>query len=133
MTPRRVTVYPDTYVDSVIQLSGTRAMRQVDGVDWAAAAMAAPANLATLEAEGFDPAEFASAGANDLFLAVRGASEEVLASAVSAAEAAMFTPRASAERSAGSRLPATLGEALERLPDANLAVISVPGDYAALE
>ncbi|MBO0873628.1 MAG: protein FdrA, partial [Pseudonocardia sp.] len=31
------------------------------------------------------------------------------------------------------RLPATLGEALERLPDANLAVISVPGDYAALE
>ena len=38
-------LFPDTYVDSVVQLAGTRAMRDVDGVDWAAAAMATPANM----------------------------------------------------------------------------------------
>ena len=57
----RITVHQDTYVDSVIQLSGTRAMRQVDGVVWAAAAMATPANLGTLAAEGFELAAVSSA------------------------------------------------------------------------
>ncbi|GAA5164154.1 acyl-CoA synthetase FdrA [Pseudonocardia eucalypti] len=129
----RVAVYPDTYVDSVIQLSGTRAMRQVPGVDWAAAAMAVPANLTTLETEGFEPGELVSAGANDLFLAARGDSDRALADAMAAAEAAMFTPRSSEGRSGADRPARDLAEALRRLPDANVAVISVPGDYAALE
>ena len=34
----RVKVYPDTYLDSVLQLSGTRSMFEVEGVEWAAAA-----------------------------------------------------------------------------------------------
>ena len=38
----------DTYLDSVVQLSGTRAMRAVDGVEWATAAMATAGNIATL-------------------------------------------------------------------------------------
>ena len=61
----------DTYLDSVLQLSGTRAMRAVPGIAWAAAAMATPANLITLADEGFALAELAGAGANDLFIAVR--------------------------------------------------------------
>ena len=40
-----VRIFRDTYVDSVVQLSATRAMHEVEGVDWAAAAMATPANL----------------------------------------------------------------------------------------
>lgn len=128
----RVTLHPDTYVDSVVQLSGTRAMRQVEGVDWAAAAMATSANLKTLVAEGFDPEEVASAGANDLFLAVRG-SEQGVANAFEAGEAAMFAPRAAEDRSGGARPARSLSEALDRAPETNVAVISVPGDYAALE
>ena len=42
-----VRVFRDTYVDSVIQLAASRAMNELDGVDWAAAAMATPANLRT--------------------------------------------------------------------------------------
>jgi FdrA protein len=129
----RVTVHQDTYVDSVVQLSGTRAMRQVDGVDWAAAAMATPANVETLAQEGFELSEVSSAGANDLFLAVRARSEEAVASAHEAAEAAMFTPRLGGGGEQAARPARTLGEALDRAPDSNVAVISVPGDYAALE
>ncbi len=129
---RRVTVHRDTYVDSVVQLSGTRAMRQADGVDWAAAAMATPANVATLQTEGFDVADLASAGANDLFLAVRAAHEEPLTAALEVGEAAMFAPRAAEGREVNRR-SRSLSEALDRAPDANVAVISVPGDYAALE
>ncbi|WP_245607226.1 protein FdrA [Pseudonocardia spinosispora] len=129
----RVTVHQDTYVDSVVQLSGTRAMRQVDGVDWAAAAMATPANLQTLVQEGFELTEVASAGANDLFLAVRADSEESVTAAREAAEAAMFTPRQGGTNERAARAARTLAEALDRAPDSNVAVISVPGDYAALE
>jgi FdrA protein len=130
----RITVHADTYVDSVVQLSGTRAMRQVDGVEWAAAAMATPANLDTLDAEGFDLSAVCSAGANDLFLAVRACSDAAVSAALEAAEAAMFTPRLGGGGSDRSARPArTLAEALDRAPDSNVAVISVPGDYAALE
>ncbi len=129
---RHVALHRDTYVDSVVQLAGTRAMRQVDGVEWAAAAMATPANLETLETEGFDLAELRSAGANDLFLAIRAGSGEAVTAAQEAAQAAMFAPRACGP-AAGERPARTLTEALNRAPDTNVAVISVPGDYAALE
>ncbi|MGD9529826.1 protein FdrA [Pseudonocardia sp.] len=135
----RVTVKRETYVDSVVQLFGTRAMRDVDGVDWAAAAMATPANLETLRAEGFDLADLAdieTAGANDLFLAVRATSDEAVAAARAAAESAMFSAD---ERGgdhggeAAERPVRSLAEALARAPGSNVAVVSVPGDYAALE
>ncbi|MBV9314222.1 MAG: protein FdrA [Pseudonocardia sp.] len=129
----RVTLHQDTYVDSVIQLSGTRAMRQVKGVDWAAAAIATPTNLKSLAAEGFDLADLGSAGANDLFLAVRACGPDAVTAAVEAGEAAMFAPRVAAEPVDGRRRARSLAEALERAPEASVAVISVPGDYAALE
>ncbi|GAA1840234.1 acyl-CoA synthetase FdrA [Pseudonocardia ailaonensis] len=125
-----LTVHPETYVDSIVQLSGTRALRSVDGVDWASAAMATPTNRETLAAEGFDPGD---AGANDLVIAIRADSADTVEAAREAGEQALF---AVAERSGGARQqePArTLGEAVGRLDGANVAVVSVPGDYAAME
>jgi FdrA protein len=69
-------VFRDTYVDSVMQLAASRAMNELDGVDWAAAAMATPANLRTLAEEGFSTDDLGSA--NDLFLAVRGRDDDVV-------------------------------------------------------
>ena len=45
MASRRVVVLADRYVDSVVQMGSSRAMMDVEGVDWAAAAMGTPANL----------------------------------------------------------------------------------------
>lgn len=127
-----VLLFKDTYLDSVVQLSGTRAMREVPGVDWAAVAMATEANLATLEKEGFDPADWSGAGPGDLFLAVRADSERTCEAAQEAGRAAAFASRtATAERAEPD--PCTLAEAVARQADSNVAVISVPGDYATLE
>lgn len=128
-----IRLFKDTYIDSVVQLSGTRALYSVDGTQWAAAAMATPANVATLVEEGFDTAELSGAGANDLFIAVRASDEQVVTDAFTAAETALFASRVAASADGAQALPKTLREALVRQPESNVAVISVPGDYAALE
>jgi FdrA protein len=130
---RRLHVYPDTYVDSVVQLAGTRAMHRVEGVEWASAAMAMPATVATLSAEGFDCRDLSAHGANDLVIAVRARSVEAADAARAAGEAAMLAPRSQNGGAPGERPARTLGEALERAPGTGVAVISVPGDYAVLE
>lgn len=127
-------LFKDAYLDSIHQMAGTRAMRHADGVDWAAAAMATPLNLDSLREEGFSPEDWAGAGANDLVIAVRAESDTAIAQAVTAGEKAMFPTDASDSRSATTtRAPRTLAEAVQRAPAGNLAVISVPGDYAVLE
>ncbi|MDF2977451.1 MAG: hypothetical protein K0S40_2179 [Actinomycetospora sp.] len=129
-----VRVVKDTYLDSVVQLSGTRAMRAVEGVDWATAAMATPANLGTLADEGFSGDDLAGAGPGDLVLAVRAASDDAAEAAQEAGRDAMFSARADETGPAAAESPArTLSDALARLPGGNVAVISVPGEHAALE
>jgi FdrA protein len=124
-------IFRDTYVDSVVQLSATRAMSEVAGVDWAAAAMATPANLQTLRSEGFSISGLG--GANDLFLAVRGADNASVQSALAAGADTMFASRESTGGQTSRRAHRTIGRAVRELPDTNVAIISVPGAYAALE
>jgi FdrA protein len=126
MSSTGVRVLPDSYVDSVLQLAGTRAMTAEPGVEWAAAAMGTPANLATLRGEGFEVV----AHANDLVLAVRGSDDDVVESALRAADAVMFSVRPVIEQAESVR---TLERAVARQPGSNVAIVSVPGDYAALE
>ncbi len=134
MSASRVQLFRDTYVDSVVQLSGTRAMRAVDGVEWAAAAMATPANLDTLTEQGFNAQEWSGGGVNDLVMAVRAASEQVVEEAEQAGQAAIFDSGGSGDGSGAEQPPPrTLRDAMNRAPDSNVAVISVPGDFAALE
>jgi FdrA protein len=136
MSITRVQLFRDTYVDSVVQLAGIRAMRVVDGVEWATAAMATPANLGTLTEQGFNPRDWSGGSANDLVIAVRACSEEVAEEAEEAGRSSIFDSRGAGGKSASSgteQPPRTLRDALDRAPDSNIAVISVPGDYAALE
>jgi FdrA protein len=137
MSITRVRLFRDTYVDSVVQLAGTRAMRAVDGVEWATAAMATPANLDTLAEQGFNPQDWSGGSSNDLVIAVRASAEEAAGEAEEAGRASIFDSRSAGGKSGDSsgteQPPRTLRDALDRAPDSNIAVISVPGDYAALE
>ena len=128
----RVRLLKDAYVDSVLQMAATRAMREVEGVEWATAAMATPANVAVMEGEGFD---LAGAGANDCVLAARAVDDEAADAALAAGDAALGggAGQKAATPGATARAPGSLEEAVAQLPDANLAIVSVPGDYAALE
>ncbi|MGH3513835.1 MAG: protein FdrA [Pseudonocardiaceae bacterium] len=133
MSITRIRLFRDTYVDSVVQLAGTRAMRAVDGVEWATAAMATPANLDTLAEQGFNPQEWSGGSANDLVIAVHASSEGVAEEAEEAGRATIFDSRGAGSSSGTEQPPRTLRDALDRAPDSNIAVVSVPGDYAALE
>jgi FdrA protein len=128
-----VRITPDTYVDSVLLMSATRAMLASPGVDWAAAVMGTPANVDALLQEGFDKAELDGTGANDLTLAVRAGSTGGAEGALTAAAAALESAADRPERASPQRRPASLAQALSVLSGANLAIISVPGPFAALE
>ena len=130
----RIKVFADTYLDSVLQLSGTRTMFDVEGVEWAAAAMATPANVEILLGQGFDKDQLGPASANDLFLAVRAAEDDAVEAALEAGEQALFVARSGRSGDAAQERPVrTLGEAVSLHPGTNVAVVSVPGDYAAVE
>ena len=130
----RAEVIADSYIDSVRLLEATRTMRDAPGVDWAWALMATPANLEILATEGLaQPLDGASA--NDLVLGVRG-TDEHLPAALQAGRQMLFEAVGSAD-AAGSGpqppRPASLDEALAGAPETNVAIVSVPGPYAALE
>jgi FdrA protein len=131
--PTRVKVFHDTYLDSVLQLSGTRSMFEVEGVEWAAAAMATPANVETLLGQGFDQPELGSTSANDLFVAAKAVDDAALEAAFEAGEQALFATRGGGAGAQAERTARTTEEAIGLQPGTNVAVVSVPGDYAAME
>ena len=135
---RRVVVQKDRYVDSVVQMSASRAMMDVDGVEWAAAAMGTPANLDTLAGRGFDTGSF-EATANDCFLAIDAAGDDAIDAALEVGKRALAGGSNGDGGGGPSGAPAaerprSFREALDSVgSEANLAIVSVPGDYAALE
>lgn len=127
-----VRLFKDTYLDSVLQMTGTRILEEVDGVSWGSAAMATQANVDTLVQRGFDASDLEGAKPGDLFIAVEATDDAVAALSASLAETAMFASRRATESDTHA-LPTSLDEALRMQPSANIAIISVPGEYAALE
>jgi FdrA protein len=124
-------VKPSFYRDSVTLMRLSGAMEAVRGVTRAAAMMGTPANRALLEQAGLLATEGAAAGPADLVIAVVADGMDAAEGARAAAEQALLA-RPAAVRGAEAA-PRTLGGALRVLPGANLALISVPGAYAAAE
>ena len=127
----RVEVHPGRYHDSVRLMQASKALQQVPGVEDALVAMATELNLALLADMGFDPETTAGAGPNDLLLAVKAQTEDALAAAHQALEVAL-----SHKTTDGGGLdappPHTVGTAAAR-NDANIALLSVPGEHAFVE
>jgi len=128
----RFKVIANLYKDSVTLMQLGAALRERDGIEQASCLMATPANLAQLLDA--DLSIDTPASPSDLLVVVRG-EPAACDDAIAAAETML--------RSAGNRgdgdgaafsLPLTsLALGVERTPGADLALISVPGDYAAAE
>jgi FdrA protein len=126
-------VRPNRYVDSVELLAVTRALRQDDeDVEFATAVMATPANVEALQEEGFAAEALTTATPNDIVLAVRATNEALVEDALERGERAL-SPPPSATGAPAAREPRSLHAALDALTDPNIAIVSVPGAYAALE
>jgi len=114
------------YLDSVALMRISRRVGALAGVEAAALMIGTPSNKALLREAGLLSADGERAEPNDLVIAVRAADADAALKA--AVEMLAEKPVPSTERRAGS-----LRRALELEPQANLALISVPGEFAAAQ
>lgn len=114
------------WADSARMMQAARAAETDGGAERALCFMATPANLDTARELGMHDAAMDGAGPDDLVVAVRaGDGARALAAAAGVLDA---TPSSGGPAASGARPPRSLRSAA-----ADLAVISVPGEYAALE
>jgi FdrA protein len=127
--PVHALVKPNVYFDSVTLMLVARELGKLPGIQDAAVLMGTDANKSILEQSGLLTGEAGKATPNDLILAVRAAGDA--RAALAQAEALLY--RKPAAEGGGEARPRSLRAALQSQPDANLAIISVAGRYAAAE
>ena len=119
------------YQDSVALLALARELRARPDVAEAAALMGTPANRELLAQAGLLTAEAAAAGPNDLVIVIDAAPTAAVPARARAEE--LLSARRARREHGGRHAPRTIDGALRRMPDADLALISVPGVWAAAE
>jgi succinyl-CoA synthetase alpha subunit len=127
-----VIIRKNAYHDSVTLMALSGKIKSVPGVTEAVVAMATALNKDLLQSVGLWTTEVSDASESDLVLAVRAESEEVCQQAMEAANNLLAKKPAGAAGTLKLR-PSSIQAALNTMPDANLAVISVPGRFAARE
>jgi FdrA protein len=125
----RTLLKPSAYFDSVTLMLLQREVRQLPGVEDAGVVMGTDANKELLRDAGLLTAEASTARADDLILVIRAISDKVAAGALTHAETLLAQRRA--PTAVGSYRPKTVAAAAQMLTVANLALISVPGRFAA--
>jgi FdrA protein len=131
-TDIRFRVFANLYKDSVALMQVGAALRERPGIIEASCVMATQANLAQLQHA--DLSVDADVHPSDLLIVVRGEAQ-ACGDAIDAAQALLQgAPAGTAESGGAFSLPLTsIAAGVEQSPDADLALISVPGDYAAAE
>ena len=122
----------NTYFDAISLMKIARTLTAMDGIEDAAAIMGTEPNLQLLAEAGLTPFE-GNAGPADVLLVVRANNDSSAEAALQAAEKQLAQrPTTYSDSSpGGQKPPRSLEQALQLQPDARLAVISVPGPYAA--
>ena len=108
------------------------ALADGDGVIWASAAMATPAIAEDLIIRGFPPDVLADADGNALVIAVQADADQSADDAIERGRAALFAEVGGSGEEPSAARPGTIGQAAAGMPQANVAVVSVPGPYAAI-
>jgi FdrA protein len=121
-----------TYFDSIVLMRVSRQIAALQGVEEAGLIIGTPANKSILRDAGILGPEGDGAEVGDLILALRATDETCGQAALKEAKRLLDQPSG---LGTGPSLDAsrTIRTAVHKLPDANLALISVPGDFAAAE
>ena len=122
----------DAYADSVALMRLSAELRALPGVVAASAVMATELNRELLGDAGLLTSDAAAAGAGDLVVSVRAESQAAARAALERAEA-MLAPRRGGAAVARESAPRSIWSAARHAEGATLALISVPGPYAAAE
>ena len=119
------------YLDSVALMRMSRTIAGMPGIVEAAIMIGTPANKKIMQDAGILAEEGAAAQGSDLVIAIKGEAAAVR-DALEKAKAQLDAPKA-APQGAENSVVHTLRAAAKSLPGANLALISVPGDFAVAE
>lgn len=124
-----VEVRKNTYCDSILTLLATAVFQEKEGIEKANVAMGTDANKQIFRSLGMDDPAIDAAGDGDLVIAMLAQSEQCFRDALPALEEVINPHRAEGEQA----VYATLGQAITNTPDANVCLISIPGEYARAE
>ena len=121
-----------TYLDSIVLMRISRQVAALPGVEEAGLIIGTPANKEILRDADILGLEGSSADPSDLIIALRATDANTADAALAEAKRLLDQPSALGTTAAieSSR---TIRAAVQRLPAANLALISVPGDFAVAE
>lgn len=122
----------NTYQDSVNLMLLSSKLSKLEGINKVSIMMGTPANKGIFQNTGMDAAEFEDATPNDICIAV-DTDNESLVSNVSNELDNFIKDLSSKSKDKKLTTSRTLEGALNNLPDANLALISLPGEYVFKE
>lgn len=131
--PTYIHYLPKAYRDSVALMQISASLKSIAGVEEASAIMATAGNIALLAEVGLIAAD-TEPRPSDLLVVVRARAEKAARTAFETVESALRTQATNA--TTGGEVvaaPRSLAMAQAAAPETNLALISVPGDYAAAE
>src|SRR3954464_6381086 len=125
-------VRPNTYQDSLRLMQLSNALTSIEGVNELSIMMGTPANKDVLRAAGLDAPTLERAGPTDLIIAADAANATVGESLVAKVDE-LLARRAVASKRSGLRCARSLERAMSVIGEADLAVVSIPGEYVAAE
>lgn len=120
------------FLDSVALMRISRTVAGLDGVEEAALMMGTPTNKNIMRDAGLLADEGEAASGGDLVLGVRADNDAAANAALAHASVLLTAPKTNSDGSTQWQ-PRSLRAAISNNPEANLALISVPGDFAAAE
>ena len=130
---RSLIIERNRYFDSVFLMRISFELEKLEGIAQAVVAMATPINLENLIKSGFETdAGRAPLRPTDLIIAIDADTDEAMTLARGRLKE-LLTGGTDDESGAGAARPFSLNEALAIDPEANLALISVPGTHATRE
>ena len=126
----RIVVRKNQYRDSVFLMVVNQKARDLAGIREIAIMMGTDNNKDLMAKVGFDASEMRSATSNDMIICIRAESEDHIVDALLEIDTLLVKKMRPDEQNSTFK---TLDAALRERPGTNLAVISVPGQFAARE
>lgn len=123
-------VRKNTYFDSVTLMILSRELKEMDGVNEVLTGMATELNKELASNLGLMTPEVEALGQNDFFVAIKAENESFF-EAANKKLGELLQKKNSQET--GDYRPPSLASAVRNMPQVNIAVISLPGQYAAAE
>lgn len=129
---KQTIIKPNAYYDSVTLMLLSRELEKLEGIEDVLVGMATELNIELARDLDLASDELSGLTPNDLFIAARFDENHISMQEIDAAFNEALN-KSSESESDEEIQPVSLDSALKVMPDANMVVVSVPGQYAAVE